>query len=361
MATRTTATIGNIFDLLKVKLPDGSAIDSIVNALSERDDFMRFLPALPANNGLTHHGVRTVSLPTGFLVDIGGSWKASKSQREPFVEGLATIRSTFQAPRDTFTTEKPEVGKTLLRSEKINHVMTLNQNLSNLMLNGSSTTSSQVLTSGTNQSSIVGIAERDPYLTIDNKFTFDVGGSGTNLRSAWLMKPGVDTLHMLFNPNHPTLGIEQEDMGLVHIDGLGTSNDEHRWDIVIEFALQKGIFIRDQRALKRIANVPVGPTDIPGAAMIEQIINASIINAPTGGVMQVEAEGRKTDTPAPWLLMCDERLFAKLVIEANNKLMVFRSPENIYRTDLPMIGHNIIIARWDALNRDLSDGEAPVS
>ena len=145
------------------------------------------------------------------------------------------------------------------------------------------------------------------------------------------------------------------------IQGLGTSDDEHRWDIRIEFALQKGILIRDQRALKRIVNVPCGPTDIPGADLINQIIEASIINAPTGGTIQVEAEGRKTDTPAPWLLMCDERLYAKLVIEANNKLMVFQSPENIYRTKLPMIGDNIIIARWDALNRDLGDGEAVVA
>ncbi len=361
MATRSSLTIGNIFDVLKVKLPNGSAIDGILNALSERDDFMRMVPAFPCNNGLTHHGVRTVSLPTGYVVDLGGSWKASKSVREPFVEDLFTMRSTYQAPVDTFQAEKPEVGKALLRAEKIDHVMMLNQSLSNVMLNGSSTTTSQSLTTGTNQSLIVGIAERDPYLTIDNKFTFDVGGSGTNLRSCWMMKPGIDTLHMLYNANHPTLGISQEDMGRQFIQGLGSSDDEHRWDIVIEFMLQKGIFIRDQRALKRICNVPVAPTDVPGANLIEQIINASIINAPTGGTLQVEAEGRVTDTPAPWLLMCDERLYAKLVIEANNKLMVYTSDKNIYRTMLPMIGTNIIIMRWDALNRDLTDGEAPLS
>ena len=361
MATRTTATIGNIFDLLKLKLPDGSPLTSIVNALAERDDFQRFTPTIAANDGTSHRGVRTVTLPTGYLVDVGGSWKASKSQREPFVEGMATIRSTYQAPVDTFQVERPETGKALLRAEKLDHVMTLNQQLSNLMLNGSSTTSAQVLTAGTSQSAIVGIAERDPYLTVDNKFTFSVGGTGTNLRSCWLMKPGIDTLHMIHNGNHPSLGISQEDMGRQLIDGLGTSSDEHRWDILIEFALQRGIFVRDQRALKRIANVPSGPSDTPGADLINTIIRASIINAPTGGVMQVEANGRKTDTPAPWLLMCDEWLFSHLVVEANNKLMVFRSPENIYQTDLPMIGPNIIIARWDALNRDLGDGEATVS
>ena len=230
------------------------------------------------------------------------------------------------------------------------------------MLNGSSTTSAQVITTVSNQSGIVGLAERAPYATYDNRFTFNVGGANTNtdLRSCWLMKPGVDTLHMLYNPNHPTLGIEQQDKGEQLITGLGTSADEHRWDIFIEFMVQKGIYIRDQRALKRICNVPCGVSDNPGADLINQIITASIVNAPTGGTMQVQADGRITDTPAPWLLMCDEMLYAKLVILANDKLMVYMSENNIYHTSLPMIGPNIIIARWDALNRPIGDGEAPI-
>jgi hypothetical protein len=335
-----------------MKLPDGSPITAIVNALSERDDFSRFVPAFPANNGLTHHALRTVSLPTGYLVDIGGSWKASKSQREPFVEALMTIKSTYQAPVDTFTTEKPEVGKKLLQAEKIDHVMMLNQSVTNMMMYGPTTP---------NQSAIVGLMQKDPYATYDNKFTFNVGGTGNDLRSCWLMKPGIDTLHALYNPNHPTLGVEMEDMGKQLIQGLGTSNDEHRWDIFIEFMIQKGLFIRDQRALKRICNVPCGVTDLPGADLINQIIEASIINAPTGGTMQVEADGNVTDTPAPWLLMCDERLYAKLVIAANDKLMVYKSDNNIYRTKLPMIGDNIIILRMDALNHAIGSGETAVA
>ncbi len=361
MATLSSTNIGNIFDVMKVKLPNGSAIDNILNALSERDDFMRFVPAFPANNGMSNHGLRTVTLPTGYIVNLGGSWKSSKSQREPYVEDLLMMRSTYQAPVDTFQAEKPEVGKALLKAEQIDHVMMLNQSLSNVILNGSSTTTSQTLTSGTDQSKIIGIAERAPYLTHDNKFTFNVGGTGTNLRSCWLMKPGIDTFFMTYNGNHPTLGIEKKDKGEQLIQNLGTDDDEHRYDIFIEFMLTKGIFLRDQRALKRICNIPAGPTDIPGVALLNQIIRASIINAPTGGTMQVEAEGRKTDTPAPWLLMCDEWVYSHLVIEANDKLKVHTSNANIYTTDLPMIGPNIIIARWDALNRDLGDGEAVVA
>jgi hypothetical protein len=352
MATLSSLTVGSWFDLVKLKLPDGSAITSVLNALAERDDFSRLVPAYPANTGLEHRMLRTISLPTGYLVDVGGSWKASKAEREPYVEALCTLRSAYQAPKDTFTTEKPEVGKALLKAEKNAHAMAINQGLGNLILEGSSTP---------NQSAIVGLMKRTPYMTHDAKFTFNVGGSGTDLRSCWLMKPGVDTLHFLYSSNHPTLGIEVEDKGEVRIDGLGTSNDEHRYDICIEFMIQKGICVRDQRALKRICNVDCGVSALPGADLLNQIIEASIINAPTGGTMQVTDGGQVTELPSPWLLMCDERLYAKMVIAANNKLMVYTSDNNIYRTKLMMIGDNIIICRWDALNKVIGSGESAVS
>jgi hypothetical protein len=355
MATRTTATIGNIFDVLKVKLPDGSAVDGILNSLVERDDFSRLVPAYPANNGLTHHMLRTISLPTGYFVDIGGSWQGSKAQREPYVEALCTIRSTYQAPVDTFTTEKPEVGQKLLKAEKSAHVTMMNQTVMNLILEGTTTP---------NQSAIVGLMKRDPYQTYDNLNCFTGGDTGNDLRSCWLMKPGINTLHTLYNPNHPTLGVEQEDMGkqkMTNDDDSQIPAGEHRWDIMIEFLIQKGICVRDQRALKRIANVACGVSDYPGSDLINTIIEASIINAPTEGSMEVTQDGQAVELPSPWLLMCDERLYAKLVVAANSKLFVYTSDENIYRTKLPMIGPNIIVSRMDALNKDIGSGETVVA
>jgi hypothetical protein len=353
MATKSVITSGNLFDIIKVKLPDGSPIRAILNALAERDDFTAMVPAFPANQGLTHHDLRTVTLPTGYIVDIGGSWKSSKSEREPVVEALMTIRSSYEAPSDTFRTYSRDLGEKLLQAEKIAHVMMLNQQMMNTMLEGTSTP---------NDSAIVGLMKRDPYQTYDNVNTFNVGGSGDDLRSCWLVKPGIDTCHVLYNPNNPTLGVKMDDKGEYRQDGLGTSSDEHRYNICIEFELQKGLHIRDQRAVKRICNVPCGVSDLPGADLINAVIEASIINSPTGGTMSVKAaNGQVSDLPSPWLLFCDERLYAKLVISANNKLMVYESDENIYRTKLPMIGTNIIIARMDALNKTLGSGETAVA
>jgi hypothetical protein len=355
MATNSTLTIGNIFDIHKMKLPSGSPVDSVVNALVERDDFTRLVPAYPANNGLTHHGLRTISLPTGYYVDVGGTWKSSKAQREPFVEALCTIRSTYEAPVDTFSFERPDVGQKLLKAEKNAHVTMMVQTVMNLMLEG---------TAAPNQSAIIGLMKRAPYETYDNLFTFSAGDTGNDLRSCWLFKPGINTVHTLYNPNHPTLGVEQDDKGAQKVtndDDSAIPAGEHRWDIMVEFLIQKGICVRDQRAVKRICNVACGVSDYPGSDLVNTIIEASIINAPTEGTMEVSQNGQVSELPSPWLLMCDERLYAKLVIATNDKLMVYKSANNIYQTELPMIGDNIIIARMDALNKTIGSGETVVT
>jgi len=353
MATISTLTIGNIQDVLKFKAPDGKAMDSPVNTLVEIDHLSADLPALPANAGLTHHGLRTIQLPTGYLVDIGGSWKSSKSVHEPFVEGLMELRSSYEAPTDTFKNEPREVGEAMLQAEVDGHWHALSQGCTNIMLNGHD---------APNMSAIVGLMKRPPYTTYDNAFCFSVGGSGSNLRSAWLIKPGVDTVHALYNGNHPTLGIEQEDKGEDREDSLGSSNDEHRYRITIEFMLTRGLCIKDQTACKRICNIPVDPSSYPGEDVANMAIEASIVNATkrpgktAGGF--IGAESTSMDT---WMLYCDERLYAKLVRGINDRTVVRRSEDNAFSTSLPMIGDNIIVRRMDALNHALGSGETAVS
>lgn len=352
MATNTAYTWGNVFDLLKFRHPDGSPVDQMAFALGERDDAAKLIPSYPTNEGITHHALRQVALPTGYLVTLGGSWKASKGRWEPVDEALAMIKSTYQAPKDHFKAYEESVGKALLKAAKASHVMALGQQWNRLMINGTSTP---------NQAAIVGLMQRTPYMTYDNKFTFSAGGSGTDLRSCWLMKPGIDTVHFLHNKNHPTMGIEQEDKGEISVDNLGTNSDEHRYDIRIEFALEKGLFVLDQRACKRICNVACGVSDYPGVTLINTIIDASIINTPTGGTLQVQANGVVEEKKSPWLLFVDERLYSKLVRTQNDKLMVYQSADNIYRTKMHMIGDDIIICRMDALNHEIGDGENTVS
>lgn len=325
---------GNLYDVQKLKAPDNSAVQ-VTNTLVETNDLLKDLPALPSNGGLFHQGARVSALPSGTLVDVGGTWGASKSERAPFVEALATIRSRYQSPRDVLQTEGKEISQMLVSEEKKDHIEGMGQSWVNLLMHGSTTPQ---------QNSIVGLYNRAPWTAVDSEFTYDVGGSGNDLRSAWLIQPGPTTCHLIYNPNHPTLGVEMEDMGKVFVpvtisNGVVTAA---RWDIVIEFMLQEGICIRDQRSVKRIANVPCGPTDSPGADLINNVIRASLKH--------------NVNANKAWFLYCDADLYTQLVLGANDKLKVFMSDKNIYQTVLPMIGPNVIIRRLDALNYVIGAG-----
>lgn len=357
MPTNNTTVIGNMFDVLKFETKDGSPIRSVGATMAERDDFTRLVPAYPASSGRFHEGLRQVALPTGYLVDVGGSWKASKAEFEPITESLCTIKSTYQCPKDVYQNCSKEVGMAKYKANRSSHIMSLLQGMMNMMLNGPTTP---------NQSAIVGLMQRAPYTTYDNLFTFSAGGAGNDLRSGWLIKPGIDTFHALYNGFHPTMGVEVEDMGPQLIQSLGTGSDEHRWDLMTEFMLQKGIHIEDQRAVKRICNVACGVTDNPGSDLINTIIDAATINKPTGGnLITYDAQMQPvSDIPSPWIYFCDERQYSKLLRANNDKNVVVMSAENIYRTEMLTIGqgqNQILIAQMDALAKTLGSGETAVA
>ncbi len=346
MATNTLANRANLYDVQKLKAPNGGAVE-ITNTLIERNDLLFDLPALPSNGGLFHQGARTSALPTASLTNIGGTWGSSKSERTPFVEALATIRSRFQSPKDVLQSEGPEVSQMLVNEEKNDHLESIGQSWSNLIISGPDD-------QDPTQNSIVGLAARAPYTTIDSEFTYDTGGTGNDLRSAWLMQLGPSTVHLVYNPNHPTLGVEMIDKGEVFVQAFGSvpaptdlNAAEGRWDIIIEFMLQQGIVIRDQRAVKRIANIPAGATTTPTAELINNVIRAS---------MKHSVNLQKT-----WFLYCDADVHTQLVLGANDKLKVFMSDKNIYQTVLPMIGENVIIRRLDSLNHAVSSGETQLT
>jgi len=340
MSTNTLANRQNLYDVQKLKAPNGGAVE-ITNTLVERNDLLMDLPALPSNGGMFHQGARTSSLPGATLTNIGGTWGSTKSERTPFVEALATIRSRFQSPVDVLKTEGPEVSQLLVTEEKNDHMEAMGQSWANLIIQGPSTPQ---------QNAIVGLEGRAPYKTIDSEFTYDTGGTGSDLRSCWLMQPGPSTVHLVYNPNHPTLGVEMIDKPETFVqDPTAASLDaaEGRWDIIIEFMLQQGFVIRDQRAVKRIANIPAGATDVPTAELINNVIRA--------------ANKHSSTMSKTWMLYCDADVHTQLILGANDKLKVHTSDANIYQTELPMIGPNIIIRRLDALNKEIGSGETQLT
>ncbi len=337
MATNTLSGRANQFDIAKFKGPSGAGALTAINTLTEQNDLFKDLESYPANGGMFHQGLRTSSLPSGSLVNIGGTWGTSKGERTPFVEQLAIYRDSMQIRTDELQNMGKEYGMAFLQAEKADHLEGGAQAWANLLLKGNTTPQ---------QNSVVGLFKRAPWNAIDSEFCFNVGGSGTDLRSALLISPSIRTVHLLYNPAHPTLGVAMTDKGESYLVDPDDST-KHTYVVTTEFEIEQGWCINDQRAVKRLANIPCAITDYSGPDVVKYAIIASLKHS--------------TLSNRPWFLYADGDLYSQLVLGANDKTFVYTSDKNIYRTALPMISPNIIIRRLDALNYAAAGGETAIS
>jgi len=340
MSTLHLGSRANLYDVLKFKAPGAKGALEVANTLVEQNDLMKDLQSLPSNGGLFHQGLRVSTLPSGSLVNVGGTWGSSKSERTTFLEALATIRDSWECPVDVLQTEGKEVSQALVRDERANHIEGNGQAWCNLIIQGPTTPQANA---------IVGLMGRAPWNALDAEFCWDVGGTGSDLRSAWLVCPGPSRVHLIHNPNHPTMGIEFEDKtppgGLYKVDP--DDSTKHNYWLVHEYMIQQGICIRDQRSLKRIANIPCAATDYAGPDIISKARRAVLKH--------------NINANRPWFLYCDADVYTQLVEAADAKLKVYTSDANLYHMALPMITPNIIIRRLDALNHASGAGETVVS
>ncbi len=339
----------NLFNMMKAFGMDGGLLDMSQN-LAETLDMIRDFPAYPASSNLAHEGVRFVTLPTGQVVSVGGGWTAGFADLQPYTEGMMEVHSRYQVPMTAL--DKIDNKGEYVAMQEGAHEEGLIQGWGNTILAGDDTTAPEKIT---------GLMNRAPWNDVSQtNYVWDVGGS-SNLRSAWLMKPGIDTVYSLYNPNHPTLGIEQKEMPVTKETGLGTSADEHRWNINFENRIVKGLCIKDQTAVKRLCNIPVGSSDYPGEDVVRAAIKMTIINATKRPGMGQALGTAEPDMLGTWMLYCDEQVYAHLVLAGNDKQFVYTSADNIYRTSLPMIGPNIIVRRQDALNKVSGSGETVIA
>ena len=341
MSLLTLSGRANLFDVQKLKAPKGSGALEVTNTLMEQNDFMNDLDALPANGGMFHAGVRVVTLPSGALVSIGQTWGSSKSERTPYVVELATVKDSWECPVDVLKSDGKEVSQALVKDERANHIEGNSQVWCNLVLRG---------TADPTTKGLVGLLQMERYKDITDGFCFDVGGTGSYLRHALLVCPGASRVHMLYNPAHPTVGIGFEDTtqqphGTYIKDPVDAT--KHNYWVVHEYEIGGGLAIRDERAVKVLANIPTEADDYPGAAVVEAAMRARLFH--------------NINANRPWFLYLESKVYTEVVLSTNDKLKVHRSDRNIYQTDLDMIGPNIIIRRLDALKPLTGTGETRIT
>jgi hypothetical protein len=339
----------NIFNIHQARSDKGEIL-SMAQNLAERNDLPKDLPLKPANQGLTEKGFRWTTLPSGKRVQIGGYWGSSTAQGENFIEGMFQVKDSYEPHLDVLTDDDPEAAARRVDGDIAAFEEGLYQSWANLMVKGDATP---------RQDSIVGLMQRAPYTAIDNEFCFNVGGAGVaanqNLRSAWLVAPGFNTFYGIYNKAHPTLGIEKKRMPVQRIPDPDDAT-QHAYISPVEFMFSQGICIRDQKAVKRLANIPCGYGDVVTGQWFEALMYARYMHSVVAD-FETMAGAKGTQ----WFLYVDGWLYAKLLATINNeKSQVYMGDGNLYHTKLLMIG-DIVVRRLDALGYAKDAGETYVA
>jgi hypothetical protein len=245
---------------------------------------------------------------------------------QPFTANLGILRNRYQVPADVLKSQNEPAN--YRRAQEKAHVEGMSQGVALALVAGNDAAAPE---------KIDGLQNTAPWNTLTANYVYNVGGA-SNLRSAWLMNPGMANVHLVHPKFDANAGISRVDKGEVFVAASGTDANAsgNRWDVVTEFEWTFGIVVQDQRAVKRICNI-----DSNLSAMTTDLIQ-NIIRA---------RHRHNVSGDYGWFLYCDPLVYTQLVIMAGDKANVRYSADNPYRIELPMIG-DIIIRRMDALDTD---------
>lgn len=236
MATLTTASQLTFLELAN-RLQNKTLL-AIAEVLSEDNEWLKDAVWLPSNQPTSHVHLQRLSEPTGSLrrINQGVATEASQTQKvtEPFAmyEAESVIDERLvQLARDK---------KAFRSGEDLAFLAGMFKNVSGDMLYGSI---------ATEPDGINGLLTRRNALG-----THCVSGSGTgsDLMSALAVQWGKDRVHLIYPEGSSTMGIKAEDRGRQRI--LDSSSNPY-WAWVTRFYFDVGIVVRDDRCLKRYANI----------------------------------------------------------------------------------------------------------
>lgn len=315
----------NLFNAMKAKSPGGVMLD-LAYRLVERDPVLRDVPTYPASDGAVHYGHRWISSITPTVSVIGGGWTSSVSQGQRYSEDMILVRSRYQVPRDVLQ-HMGEGAAAYRDAQESIHEMGMQRGWTSTIIRGTAATSSK---------KIDGLSAREPWSTLNTDYCVDMNGS-SHRRSMWLVNPGINKFHLIYNPANPTLGVKREVMPKQLVDASDTdaAATGKRWDEMTEFEFEHGICVCENMAIKRLANNDY--RDAVTAATFNKIIELRLIH-------DNFLEGQ-------WFLWCDPRMYINLIAQVQSTMNIQYSADNPYRVSLPMIG-DIIVRNIEALNYD---------
>jgi hypothetical protein len=224
---------------------------SFLTQLAKKYDLLQVAPWFPSSDGAFHKYTQAVRLGNGGFVKANGPVPSISSSADTFIEAIASYQADSRVDDSILKTAK-EPGK-VRDSEDV-------ANLEGVMKNWM-----YELFYGTNSiEGFKGFAERRAAL--DEQYTFDNGGSGSDLTSIWLMELGERGFNFRY-PSGAQPGISSDDRGRHLVRTLADDGDFWAW--IRHYEIYAGMEIKNPKALLRLANIESGGSTIDHAKFIK--------------------------------------------------------------------------------------------
>lgn len=241
MAVVSTNTDMTLLELAKQTDP-GGAIADIVNVLSQRNEILQYLPFAEANGNTTHTLTQALTEPSGSWTGTNEYVSAATGRTKQVVEGIRILKNYVDIDVDVLA----------MASDKAK----VRANQAALTLNGLTKELTRAMIYGnenTNPKELHGFASRPDYDAAADTQVIDVGGSGADTMSVWVVQLGYPNyVYMAYPQGNPMMALDREDKGeQPKYDSTGGIKYVMREEVKFMGAL----CIADPRSVVRLASI----------------------------------------------------------------------------------------------------------
>ena len=232
-----------LLDLANIKDPDGS-IATVVEILNEENEILDDMVWKEGNLTDGHQTTIRTGIPEPTWRKLYGGVMPTKSTTAPIKDTCGMLEAYCEVDKKLFMLEGQSDAWRL--SEDAAHLEGMNQEIAHTLFFGNESSEPEAFTGLSPRFNRKAGAESG-----DN--VLNAGGTGTELRSIWLVVWGDNTVHGIV-PKGSQAGFQMENLGQdtkVNPDGsmYEVLRTHYMWDA--------GLTVRDWRYVVRIANIPM--------------------------------------------------------------------------------------------------------
>lgn len=319
MAAPTALTL---LDL--AKRTHNNKISDVAEVLDKKIPLFRRLPFMQATDMNSHLITRRGSLPSGTWRQLNSGVAPNKSDVIQIKENIGLLEGWSEI--DVVEAKMSGNIKAYRKMEDIAHVEGMSQQLETALF---------YQNLATNIASFNGLAHRYDEITTDLVYDADASGSDGSVTSIWIVEMGPRGLYGIYPHGSGSYGLDVDPKpAMTKEDSSGGLYDVFR----TKFSFSLGLAIKDVRAVKRIANIPLTSAGLTAAIpLMRKAIN------------RLPGIGQKAILVSPSILDLFEE-------DADDKTNVHYGPESPYGDTIlkfkgvPMYKSEMILETEDTIS-----------